>query len=310
MNTNSKIIILFTIISIVGFYAYFSIDFTENETIVEEMVFESELENTIIIGTIGKDAVTHIENFQPIANYIATKLSDDGNQHKGKVEITKTIDSMVIKLQKQKIDLFIDSPITTTIVSEQTDAKPLLIRWKGGNENYSSVLFVKTNSGISSIDDFVDKTIVFENKESTSGYLLAKSYLIKNGFDFSPSIDSTNNINQIFAGGDVNVPLWVHQGKADIGVSSNLDFVEINKNYDGEFIIIAETESVPRHVVTHRSNLDSDLVEKIKQILMDMDKDSEGIELLKNFKNTVKFDEIQNKYKYESKMTEIVSFLK
>ena len=310
MNTNSKIIILFTIISIVGFYTYFSIDFTENETIVEEMVFESELENTIIIGTIGKDAVTHIKNFQPIANYIATKLSDDENQYKGKVKITKTIDSMIIELQKQKIDLFMDSPITTTIVSEQSDAKPLLIRWKGGNENYSSAIFVKTNSDISSIDDFVDKTIVFENKESTSGHLLAKSYLIKNEFDFSSSINSTNNINQIFAGGDVNVPLWVHQDKADIGVSSNLDFVEINENYDNEFIIIAETESVPRHIVTHRSNLDSDLVEKIKQILMDMDKDPEGIELLKNFKNTVKFDEIQNKNKYDSKMTEIVSFLK
>ena len=86
--------------------------------------------------------------------------------------------------------------------------------------------------------------------------------------------------------------------------------VKINENYDNEFIIVAETQSVPRHVVTHRSNLDSGLADKIKQILIDMDKDPEGLELLKNFKNTLKFTEIPNKDQYNDQMKGILSFLK
>ena len=310
MKINYKIIIPFVIIPLVILYASFSINSTENEIVVKEVLSESKLENTITIGTIGEDAVTHIKNFQPIANYIASKLNDEEKQYVGKVKITKTIDSMIIQLHEQKIDLFIDSPITTTLVSEQTDAKPILVRWKGGVENYTTVFFVKIGSNISSIDDFVEKTIVFENKESTSGYLLPKSYLVQNEFNLLFSTNSTNMIHHVFAGSDVNVPLWVYQDRADIGVSSNIDFVEINKNYDNEFTIIAETQSVPRHVVTHRSNLDLDLADKIKQILIDMDKDPEGLELLKNFKNTLKFTEIPNKDQYNDQMKGIISLLK
>ena len=310
MKINYKIIIPFVIIPLVILYASFSINSTENEIVVKEVLSESKLENTITIGTIGEDAVTHIKNFQPIVNYIASKISDEEKQYVGKVKITKTIDSMIIQLHEEKIDLFIDSPITTTLVSEQTDAKPILVRWKGGTENYSSVFFVKNDSKISSIDDFVEKTIVFENKESTSGYLLPKSYLVKNEFNLLFSTNSTNMIHHIFAGSDVNVPLWIYQDKADIGVSSNTDFAKINENYDNEFIIVAETQSVPRHIVTHRSNLDLDLTDKIKQILIDMDKDPEGLELLKNFKNTSKFTEIPNKDQYNDQMKEILSFLK
>ncbi len=309
MKINYKIITPIVIIPLV-LYVYFAINSTENEIVVEEIISEPKLGSPLTIGTIGEDVVTHIVNFQPIVNYIVTKLNDEEKQYVGKVKITKTIDSMIIQLQEENIDLFIDSPITTTIVSEQTDVKPILVRWKDSTKNYNSVFFVKTDSNISSIDDFVGKTIVFENKESTSGYLLPKSYLIENGFNFLYSTNSTNTIHHVFAGGDVNVPLWIHQDKADIGVSSNIDFVEINKNYDNEFTIIAETQSVPRHIVTHRSSLDSDLVEKIKQILIDMDKDPEGLELLKNFKNTSKFTEIPNSNEHDNQMKKILSLLK
>ena len=43
---------------------------------------------------------------------------------------------------------------------------------------------------------------------------------------------------------------------------------------------------------------------------MNMDKDPEGIEILKDFKNTSKFDEIPNKEEFNNQMKEILSILK
>lgn len=70
--------------------------------------------------------------------------------------------------------------------------------------------------------------------------------------------------------------------------------------------VIDRTIDVPRHVVTHRSELDPVLVERIEQILMDMDKDPEGIEILKNFKNTTKYDEIPDKEELFSTINEML----
>jgi ABC-type phosphate/phosphonate transport system substrate-binding protein len=52
---------------------------------------------------------------------------------------------------------------------------------------------------------------------------------------------------------------------------------------------------VPRHVVSHRSELEPALVDKIKNILLNMDKDPEGIKILRNFENSIKYEEINNR---------------
>ena len=74
-------------------------------------------------------------------------------------------------------------------------------------------------------------------------------------------------MNYVFAGEDVNIPLWLLEGKGDVGVVSNIAYDEINQVYGDKFIILFETESIPRHVVIQRSDIDSILSERIIQIL-------------------------------------------
>jgi phosphonate transport system substrate-binding protein len=286
--------------------------------------------NTIRIGTVDVDAVKQIIKFQPTADYIAAKLSNNQTTHyNGKVIITSTVNDMINLLKEQKIDLYFESPFTIALVDKESGAVPFLLRWKEGVAQYHSIFIVKKNSPINTINDFVGKTIAFEAPESTSGYLLPKAYLVQKGFSLSgeatesyltqgraggvlsggsnitnSSIDESignsnsnnNTIRYVFAREDQNIPLWIVEGKADIGVISNVDIEqETYESVKSQLKIVDRTIDVPRHVVSHRSELDPVLVEKIKHMLLNMDKDQEGIKILKNFEETTKYEEIKNR---------------
>src|SRR5215208_4574504 len=286
--------------------------------------------NTIRIGTVDVDAVKQIIKFQPTADYIAAKLSNNQTTHyNGKVIITPTINDIINLLKEQKIELYFESPFTIVLVDKESDAVPFLLRWKEGVAQYHSIFIVKKNSPINTINDFVGKTIAFEAPESTSGYLLPKAYLVQIGFSLSgeatesyltqgraggvlsggsnitnSSIDESignsnsnnNTIRYVFAREDQNIPLWIVEGKADIGVISNVDIEqETYESVKSQLKIVDRTIDVPRHVVSHRSELDPVLVEKIKHMLVYMDKDQEGIKILKNFEETTKYEEIKNR---------------
>jgi phosphonate transport system substrate-binding protein len=286
--------------------------------------------NTIRIGTVDVDAVKQIIKFQPTADYIAAKLSNNQTTHyNGKVIITPTVNDMINLLKEQKIDLYFESPFTIALVDKESGAVPFLLRWKEGVAQYHSIFIVKKNSPINTINDFVGKTIAFEAPESTSGYLLPKAYLVQKGFSLSgeatesyltqgraggvlsggsnitnSSIDESignsnsnnNTIRYVFAREDQNIPLWIVEGKADIGVISNVDIEqETYESVKSQLKIVDRTIDVPRHVVSHRSELDPVLVEKIKHMLVYMDKDQEGIKILKNFEETTKYEEIKNR---------------
>jgi phosphonate transport system substrate-binding protein len=236
---------------------------------------------------------------------------------------------MINLLKEQKIDLYFESPFTIALVDKESGAVPFLLRWKEGVAQYHSIFIVKKNSPINTINDFVGKTIAFEAPESTSGYLLPKAYLVQKGFSLSgeatesyltqgraggvlsggsnitnSSIDESignsnsnnNTIRYVFAREDQNIPLWIVEGKADIGVISNVDIEqETYESVKSQLKIVDRTIDVPRHVVSHRSELDPVLVEKIKHMLVYMDKDQEGIKILKNFEETTKYEEIKNR---------------
>jgi phosphonate transport system substrate-binding protein len=144
--------------------------------------------------------------------------------------------------------------------------------------------------------------------------LLPKAYLVQKGFKLvaepiagestkNRSNDNNNNNNNnnniiryVFAREDQNIPLWVVEGKADIGVISNVDFEqEVYESVKSQLKIIDRTIDVPRHVVSHRSEMEPALVQKIKDLLLNMDKDPEGIEILRNFDNSTRYEEINNK---------------
>ena len=298
MNVKLIVILIVILSSSVIFSMLSFVVLTTNSSeveILEEYQISIPSDKTISIGTISNDPSKIIQRTQPVVDYIASKHSDEKTQYKGKVIVTKTIADMDEMLINQRIDLYFDSPLIACLESEKTEAVPFLIRWKEGVEKYHSVFFVKEDSTIDRIDErLIGKTIAFEAPESTSGYLIPKAYLVEKGLRISEN-DNAKSIRSVFSFSDTTTAHWVFSGIIDIGVMSNMDFDSLSDLQKNELKIIERSFDMPRQLVLHRSDMNSDEVGKIKQILLQMHQDRSGIDSLKNFKNTEKFTDLTEK---------------
>ena len=287
--SKNQVYLLIIVILLIGSIGYYFYTKSSGKTDIKEDEESLIATKTISIGTIGDNAFKEIELFQPTADYIAAGLSDNQTTYKGKVIIAKNIENNSDMLREQKLDLYIDSPFPTTIVARKSGSLPFLKRWKHGIAEYHTLFFVKKGSSIYSIDDFNGKTIASENPASTS-YLMPMAYLKHRGFNINQS--QKNSIRFIFSGEEENTPLWILEGKADVGAMSNMDFEKIPDAIKSQLKIIDRTIDVPRHIVSRRSGMEPDSADKIRRILMDMDKDPVGVEILNNFEGTKKYDMI------------------
>lgn len=256
----------------------------------------SEEVKTITLGDISDEPAKKIKLFQPLADYLAANLSEFGIQE-GRVVIAPNLEEMAEFLSTGVVDLYFDSPYPTIFVGDLSGAEPILRRWKQGSAEYRSVYFARKDSGIASVDDLAGKMIAFEEPFSTSGFVLPAGTLLQQGFNVTPYEQATDEvaadeIGYVFSRDDENTLEWVVRGLVSAGATSNLDYDELPEEIKSQLVIVGETTTVPRQMVSVRPGLAPELVDKVERLLMDLDKSDEGREILAHLKNTRKFDDL------------------
>ncbi|MBM4299107.1 MAG: phosphate/phosphite/phosphonate ABC transporter substrate-binding protein [Deltaproteobacteria bacterium] len=71
---------------------------------------------------------------------------------------------------------------------------------------------------------------------------------------------------------------------------SNVDFDKLAGKQRAEMLVIAETDALPRHLVSARKELARDLEYRLKEVLLGMHESPDGMKILKKLDNTTKFD--------------------
>ncbi|MFQ5780018.1 MAG: phosphate/phosphite/phosphonate ABC transporter substrate-binding protein [Nitrospiria bacterium] len=250
----------------------------------------------IRVGSIHDEPANENKKFFPIVRYLAKELESEGING-GKVVVASSIPQMAALLRDGKVDLFIDSPFPSLAVSGLSRSKFLLRRWKKGQREYHTVIFVRKDSGISRLDQLKGRMIAFEVPFSTSGYFLPKIVLIQKGFKLELKREASepvapDEVGYVFSRDDENTIVWVLRGKVSAGALDNRNYLKDAKGSLNHLKIIHETYSIPRHIVSYRADLPPKLVARIKEILLGMDQSEEGRKALKAFERTTKFDEI------------------
>ena len=82
----------------------------------------------------------------------------------------------------------------------------------------------------------------------------------------------------------------VISGKVDAGAVDIGTYLEMPSETLAQMTRLGETDRVARHVVMIRPGIEPEKLEKIKTILIDMDRSAEGKEVLQKFEKTTKFD--------------------
>lgn len=248
----------------------------------------------LVLGDISDEVAETIKGTQPLADYLAARLTDYGISG-SEVKIAPDLETMIEWVGSGTVDLYFDSPYPVLVISDETGAEPILRRFKYGVSEYHSVFFVRIDNDIANLDDLEGKMVAFEESFSTSGYMLPLSFLIeqgknpvqKSGADVSVAEDE---VGYVFSTADDTTIQWVISGKVDAGVIDNVTLSRLPEGTQAELKVIAETEDVPRQMVLASPDMDAELVEAIRQELLQIDETEEGQAALETFLTT-KFDE-------------------
>jgi phosphonate transport system substrate-binding protein len=211
------------------------------------------------------------------------------------VIVANSLDEMSTLIKQDEVDLYIDSPFPILAIQASTGGVPFMRRWKKGISEYSSVIFVRKDSGIHSLDDLQGKIVAFEEEFSTSGYFLPKASLINSGFELIERLRKhdpvpRNKVGFVFSRDDETTMIWVLRNKVAAGALNKSAFFLLSKSKLNDLRVIKETIKVPRQVVVHRANLPETLRRQISTALLDMHNNAEGRKVLENFSTTKKFE--------------------
>lgn len=251
---------------------------------------------TVSLGIVSETNQTLIaDHFSDFVRYVAGKLTI-ASDFEGKVVIAPTPFQLARLIEQKRVDFYMESPYPTYLVNDVHGvARLLLRRWKGGMAEYRSLIFARRNDEINRLEDLRGKVFVFETPESTSGHFLPRHFLTRKGFKFTdksrfnPDALPTD-IGYLFANSPEKVVDWVVTKKAAAGAFSDDDYARLDEKKRSEITILAETERLPRHLVSVRKNFAPALTDRLEKILLSMNEDDQGRKILKKTDDTTKFD--------------------
>jgi phosphonate transport system substrate-binding protein len=235
------------------------------------------------------------EHFREFAQYVARKLSVPTTEGEGSVAIAPTLPELAKLLAENKVDFFMESPYPTYIVNHVHGAAKLLLRrWKGGKPEYRSLIATHRDSNTIRLQDLRGKIVAFEDPESTSGYFLPKFFLQRNGFKLSQVASEnakvpTTEIGYVFGKTRENLINWVLSKQVAAVALSDDDYATLDNQRKANLNILAQTELLPRHLVSVRKNLAWELIERLGHVLLSMKDDEEGRKILRGI-DTTQFD--------------------
>jgi phosphate/phosphite/phosphonate ABC transporter binding protein len=247
---------------------------------------------TISLGIVSEVNQKEIEeHYRDFVRYVALKLSSEG-----KVILASTPPELAKLLEQHNVDFYMESAYSTYIINDvEGAAKLLLRRWQRGKPEYQSLIFVNRNSGVNRLDNLRGKIIVFENLKSTSGYFLPKFFLQRNGFKLSEKsrLDAAvtpAEIGYIFASSQEQLVNLVLTNQAAGGAFSDDDYAKLDDKTKAKIGVLAQTERLPRYLVSIRKDMPPALTDRLKAILIAMSEDDEGRRILQKTGETTKFD--------------------
>jgi phosphonate transport system substrate-binding protein len=219
---------------------------------------------TLRISSIPDEAPTELQRkFGPLAQYLEAATGM-------KVQYTPVTDyaAVVEALAARKIDLAWLGGFTFVQARLRTgDAIPIVQRAE--DEKFTSTYIAGADSGVNGLSDLKGKTFAFGSPSSTSGHLMPRYFLAKEGIE--PDRDFARIA---FSGAHDATAAFVESGRVDAGVLNSSVWnrlVEQKKVDTGKVRVIGTTPPYFDYNWTVRGDLDPALVKKLTDAFLALD---------------------------------------
>ena len=221
-------------------------------------------QTTLKVSAIPDENPTELlRKFSPLGKYLESKIGM-------KVEFTPVTDyaATVEGLAAKKIDLVWYGGFTFVQARLKTgNAIPIAQREE--DEKFRSVFITQPNSGINSLKDLNGRTFTFGAPSSTSGSLMPRFFMLKEGIDPDKALKRV-----AFSGAHDATALQVAGGKVDAGVL-NISVYEkmlTEKKIDASQVkVFYTTPGYYDYNWTVRGDLDPVLIKKLTDAFLSLD---------------------------------------
>ncbi|CAN5516952.1 hypothetical protein BH23CHL2_BH23CHL2_05590 [soil metagenome] len=251
----------------------------------------------IVVGNVdASNPAQKIEEFQPLADYLAANLADFGITE-GRVVIARDTAEMARMMSEGEVDIYLDAAIPSLEVCEEAGCTFALRQWKGGTPNLAGVFVTTAETGVTSLDDLRGKVLMLEQPHSTVGHILPRVTLAEQGIAMrsvgSPEAEvADHEVGYYFStGGQTSMNLLLNGEIAALAIGARA-FKQFSPDVQQQAIIFAETAAAPSQLVAIRPDLEPDLHAKIVNLMVVLDQSEEGRTILEQMRETEKFEEI------------------
>ena len=214
-----------------------------------------------------KPATTLTEAFTPLTRYLSEKLGQPVV-----LRIARNYESHIDSVGRDEVDIAYMGPASYVKLREHYGKYPLLARQQiGAKPVFHSKIFVRTDSPVHTLSELAGKRFAFGEEHSTMSHLVPRYMLWQAGI----TVDKLASYK--FVGDHVNVALGVLAGDFDAGAVKEDVYFKYQPRGLRE---IATSAPYSDHVFVANKKVPPDLVRKLRDIMLHMNQDAQGIAAL------------------------------
>jgi phosphonate transport system substrate-binding protein len=187
--------------------------------------------------------------------------------------VTLDYGSAIEAMRSSRADLAFVDPLAFMMAHEQMGARPLLLEIYGsGKPTYHSCIWVRKDSGIKQLGDLRGKSIAFADQVDMSGHLMPRDIFVRSNLLSAKRIEGEFFKQVYFAGGDEQAMRAMFNGFTDAAGVSQYAINLLRIDEREQVKAIATSIESPSHLLMARPGLSDELANRIKQVLLALDK--------------------------------------
>lgn len=273
-------------------FAFFSL-LSVPDCISAEIEEEPETGITLRLAIVPeKNTFEQLRRYKYITDYLSQKM-----EMRVTVEIMANYGEISKAFQEGRADAGFFGSFSYVLTHAKTGIEPIARPvWLDGNSTYRGYIFVRKDSGIETVKDMQNRSLVLVDKATTAGYIFQLYY-----FSYYGITSLENYFSKISFARSHDAAAWsVYTGEADIGGAKNHIFNKFKEEYPDfkeQMVIIAESPEVPSNGLAVRKDLNPAIKLRLKTLLLTLDQNETGQEVLENFGASKFIETTDNDYK-------------
>jgi phosphonate transport system substrate-binding protein len=239
----------------------------------------AEARPSITIGLIPeRNIFKQLDRYEPLADYLSRRIGGDI-----KLKVLTRYGNIIDNFVSAGLDGAFFGSFTYTLAHVKLGVEPIARPESfDGISTYYGMIMVRKDGGIKTAQDMKGKIFAFVDRATTAGYLLPLAYFKENGID-----DYQTFLRETYFAGTHEAAIYdLLNKKADICAAKDTVFTRLaarDRRLSKELLLLARSPDVPENGLALKKNFDGTIKNELKKALISMDKDPEGIEVLKKF---------------------------